>query len=306
MRKIINAACAQLASAKTAEKSVDKLLTTVQEQSDFDLIVFPEFYLSSIDKATLKRISQFVSELRVGVVFGAIEEEGGKRYDTAYFVDYDRVYKYRKTHVHWTESFEPGRSLDVFETSLGRVGMLVCYDSTFIETTRVLALKGAEIVVVVAAVPAVFDVKISLIRIQATAAENQVFIVYVNKPMSEMCSGNSMIVNPKGRVISSAGSVETVVTGVMNSRDLKEWREQEHIFPFRRPELYGALLEKPVAEEPGGSEDKFRKTSALRRKARKAQSAQAGNRSGPDNRTKLERKPADSAKAEAQQSDRSK
>jgi predicted amidohydrolase len=127
--------------------------------------------------------------------------------------------------------------------------MLVCYDSTFIETSRVLALKDAEIIVIIAAVPAEFDVKVSLIRIQANAAENQVFIIYVNKPIKEFCSGNSMLVNPKGRVIASAGSVETIITGLFDYHDLKEWREQEHIFPFRRPELYKPLIEQIQVHE---------------------------------------------------------
>jgi predicted amidohydrolase len=197
----------------------------------------------------LEEIHTFASRQRLSVVAGGIEKEGRRTYDTAFLFDYDKRHKYRKTHVHWTEKFTPGDELPVFDTSLGKIGMLVCYDSTFIETSRVLALAGAEIIVIVAAVPAYFDVKISLIRIQANAAENQVFIVYVNKPMAEMCSGNSMIVNPKGRIVSCAGSVDTVITGILARDDLQQWREQEHVFPYRRPELYGAIIEKPVEQK---------------------------------------------------------
>lgn len=241
MKKVVKVACAQAGSEKTEKKTLNKLLSVIDENSDSDLIVFPEFYFASVNQEMIDTIMTLIDQVRVSVVFGAIEKEGDETYDTAYFLEYDKVYKYRKTHVHWTEDFKPGNTLEVFNTSLGKVGMLVCYDSTFIETSRVLALEGAEIIVIIAAVPAYFDVKISLVRIEANAAENQVFIVYVNKPMQELCSGNSMVVNPKGRIISSAGSVETTITGLLNYDDLKEWREQEHIFPFRRPELYGLL-----------------------------------------------------------------
>jgi omega-amidase len=244
MKKIVKVACAQVGSERTDKKSLEKLLSLIESNSDSDLIVFPEFYFKSITQEMLDRIITLVDQTRIAVVLGAVEKEGDHTYDSAYLLEYDKVHRYRKTHVHWTEDFKPGDRLEVFSTSLCKLGMLVCYDSTFIETSRVLALEGAEIIVIIAAVPAYFDVKISLIRIQANAAENQVFIIYVNKPIKELCNGNSMIVSPKGRVISSAGSVETTITGALNYDDLKEWREQEHIFPFRRPELYGSLTAK--------------------------------------------------------------
>ena len=248
MKKIVKVACAQAASEKTEKKSLEKLLSIIEENSDSDLIVFPEFYFKSISQKMLDKIMSLIDQTRIAVVFGAVEKEGQHSYDSAYLLEYDKIHRYRKTHVHWTEDFKPGDRLDVFGTSLGKLGLLVCYDSTFIETSRVLALAGAEIIVIIAAVPAYFDVKISLIRIQANAAENQVFIIYVNKPIKELCSGNSMIASPKGRVISSAGSVETIITGVLNYDDLKEWRQQERIFPFRRPELYGSLVTKDAAQ----------------------------------------------------------
>jgi predicted amidohydrolase len=259
MKKIVKVACAQAGSERTEKKSLEKLLSLIETNSDSDLIVFPEFYFKSISREMLDRIRTLIEQTRIAVVFGAVEQENQHSYDSAYLLEYDKVHRYRKTHVHWTEDFKPGNDLEAFNTSLGKLGMLVCYDSTFIETSRVLALDGAEIIVIIAAVPAYFDVKISLIRIQANAAENQVFIIYVNKPIKELCSGNSMIVSPKGRVISSAGSVETTITGVLNYDDLKEWRQQEHIFPFRRPELYDSLSTKSTAKSSGKKNNRNKK-----------------------------------------------
>ncbi len=243
MRKLIKVACAQVRSEKSDEKSLDKLLSILDKKSECDLIVFPEFYFSQMNKKIINGISDYVSQNRITVIFGGVEREGEKLYDSAYCIEFDRIFRYRKTHVHWTEKFDPGKKLEVFETSLGKIGILICFDSTFVETSRVLALLGAEIIVIIAASPAYFDVKISLVRIQANACENQVFIIYVNKPLKDGCSGNSMIVNAKGRTISSAGSVETIITGDLNSEDLREWREMEHIFPNRKPHLYNPIIE---------------------------------------------------------------
>jgi len=40
----------------------------------------------------------------------------------------------------------PGRGFPVFQTDIGRIGIIICYDSWFPETTRLLALKGAELI----------------------------------------------------------------------------------------------------------------------------------------------------------------
>ena len=59
------------------------------------------------------------------------------------------VGKYRKVHPYWPEELQgcsPGDDLPVFKTDFGTVGIFICYDSWFAETTRLLALKGAEII----------------------------------------------------------------------------------------------------------------------------------------------------------------
>jgi predicted amidohydrolase len=248
MKNETRVACAQTHPAETREETVKKFMDICKDNSRCSMIVFPELYFPEVDHELLERIRAFAAECRLTLVFGGIEKEDGKVYDTAWLVEYDRICKYRKTHVHWTEDYEQGSELPVFDTSIGKVGLLVCYDSTFIETSRILALKGAEIIVILAAVPARFDVKISLCRIQANAMENQVFIIYVNKPIDDQCNGNSMIVNPKGRTIACAGSVEVVITGQMHGQDLIQWRQEERIFPFRRPELYSLLSKRQERE----------------------------------------------------------
>ena len=56
---------------------------------------------------------------------------------------------YRKTHLHWPEyrdGVTPGDEYPVFETDFGTIGLMICYDSWWPESARVLALRGAHIV----------------------------------------------------------------------------------------------------------------------------------------------------------------
>lgn len=63
--------------------------------------------------------------------------------------------RYRKTHLVLTEGFYhfPGTEFPVFDTALGKVGLYVCYDMCFPEVTRILANKGAELLISVTGWP---------------------------------------------------------------------------------------------------------------------------------------------------------
>jgi len=79
------------------------------------------------------------------------EREGDLVFNTAILIDRkgDLVGKYRKAHPYWPEEVEgcsPGEDFPVFRTDFGNVGIIICYDSWFAETIRLLALKGADII----------------------------------------------------------------------------------------------------------------------------------------------------------------
>ena len=85
-------------------------------------------------------------------VLGCIyERDGDLLFNTAFLLDRagELVGTYRKVHLYWPEEREgisPGDSFSVFDTDLGKVGVMTCYDSWFPETARILGLKGAEII----------------------------------------------------------------------------------------------------------------------------------------------------------------
>src|SRR5437764_2931123 len=105
----------------------------------------------ALDGPELARIQQIAGPT---VVCAGFTEEGG--YSSAVCVTGAGVLgHHRKVHLPPSErdAFRPGDGFAAFDTPLGRVGMLICYDKVFPEAARTLALDGAEIVASLSAWP---------------------------------------------------------------------------------------------------------------------------------------------------------
>ncbi|MBN2517782.1 MAG: carbon-nitrogen hydrolase family protein [Candidatus Altiarchaeota archaeon] len=253
----------KIAIAQTSAKPKDldyntgKVIRIIRENKDADLILFPELVLQghhhkpskeydsqSIDVGTLERIQEVCKECMAATVVGALEVIEGKHYNCAFYIDENKVDRYIKTHVHWTEEFTPGDQLRCINTRIGKLGMLICFDSAFTEMGRCLALMGAKVFAVIGVVPTEFNEKYMTRRLQAMATDNQVFVLYANKWKKDVYNGGSCIIGPRGSIIKQLGDGEGILRAEIDMDDVDSWREEEKIYRCRRPELYGKILEK--------------------------------------------------------------
>ena len=102
--------------------------------------------------------------------------------------------------------FLPGDSFDVFETELGKLSVLLCYDMEYPEPARIAALKGADMILC----PAAWSRKAAH-RWRVETAANALFnLVYVagSNFLDENCCGNARIVGPDGAVIAEGYTTE--------------------------------------------------------------------------------------------------
>lgn len=171
---------------------------------------------------------------------------------------------HHKMHIPLSEKqfFYPGNTAEVFKTELGNIGLQICYDVRFPEHTRILALKGAEII----CVPwGIFVVRSSVAdgtklnlptdalihRSYTRAQENGVFFISCNGSGYQGDSqfiGYSCIAGPNGTIIgSSQTSEEDVIQAKLIEEELVSYRSTLTLFRDRRPELYG-LICKPLSE----------------------------------------------------------
>ena len=142
------------------------------------------------------------------------EKEGDRLYISLSVMEQsgELLATYRKSFVWGKEknSFTPGeRVYQAIDTSLGKIGVLICYDIEFPEPARLLALQGAELIVV----PSVWSIDAETrwdIQLPARALDNTVFILGVNTVGEGSC-GKSKLVAPNGKVLCQAPREETCV-----------------------------------------------------------------------------------------------
>ncbi|HEY3709439.1 MAG TPA: carbon-nitrogen hydrolase family protein [Amycolatopsis sp.] len=102
----------------------------------------------------IRRLAAIAGDLVVTA--GYCERDGDRRYNSAVCVSGDGVLgHHRKVHQPLSEnaSYGAGAGFAAFDTPVGRLGMMICYDKAFPESARALALDGAQIVICMSAWP---------------------------------------------------------------------------------------------------------------------------------------------------------
>ena len=104
-----------------------------------------------------------------------------------------------------------------------------------------LLLKGADLIVNISAVPGEFPVDYMWRRFVGAAIYNQVFVVYANRA-GRFFSGHSAVFSPQGDILVSSGSKETIIEANIDLNEVHRWRNEEQIYPNRRPLLYREIV----------------------------------------------------------------
>ena len=146
--------------------------------------------------------------------------------------------------------FRPGPGYPVFDTAVGRLGVLICYDRWFSEAWRLLALAGAEVVCVPnASSGVVSDLFVPSMR--TWAAQNVLYAVAVNRAGDEHVGdaathyyGLSCVTSPRGKVLAEAPEGEpALISAEIDLEDVAKARHDHTMYRDRRPELYGPLAQ---------------------------------------------------------------
>ena len=193
-------------------------------------------------------------------------DEAGHIYNTAYVFDRSgrQVARHRKMHLFdidvkggqrfmESETLTAGDSVTTFETEFGTFGLCVCYDFRFPEIGRLMALRGAQVIVV----PAAFNMTTGPahweIMFRSQAVNNQVFAVGTapsRDPSASYTSwAHSIVVDPWGRVVNMMDEAEGVYVGELDLSTVQEIRDQLPLLKHRRTDVY-RLEEKERKREP--------------------------------------------------------
>jgi predicted amidohydrolase len=257
--KLINAAAIQF---NVKQGDVDANLAYVraalQRAADIgaNLVVLPEMWSSGFAYKNLnelaghtagivKELVKLSQELKLVIVGSMPEPHGKKVFNTVYVADNGRLAgTYRKLHLFSLlgedKAFDSGDAWLLADTSIGKVGVIICYDLRFPELSRRLALEGADVICVPAQWPKPRQEHWRTL-LRARAIENQLFVVACNAcgPIGKLdLFGMSMIIDPKGEVLAEAGEAECEIAAQLDMQTMTDWRAQIPCFNDRRPELY--------------------------------------------------------------------
>ncbi|MEU2777122.1 nitrilase family protein [Streptomyces sp. NPDC007162] len=207
------------------------------------------------DGPSTRFLTSLCARLGVHLAAGIAEREGDRLYNSAILLSPDgHLGTYRKVHLWDNENtiFEPGDlGLPVFDTALGRLGMLVCYDAWFPEAFRALALQGVDAVCLPTnwvPIPGQQPGKpaMALSLCQAAAHVNSIHVIAADRVGTERGQpfiGQSVIVGPTGWPLTEpAGSQDPEI--VLATADLtagprvRRWNTHNDPLANRRPEVY--------------------------------------------------------------------
>lgn len=194
----------------------------------------------------------------IAIVYGYPEYNPvGKPFNAAQAIGADgtRLANYRKSHLFGDmdrAQFSPGdRAARVFEWLGWRLGLLICYDVEFPETVRLLALQGADAVLVPTANMAGFD-EVPRLLVPARACENRLYVAYANACGTESTlryGGLSTVSAPDGAILTVCDADQDLRSATLSRQTLTRACATSQL-ASRRPDLYAPLTDRPVPCQP--------------------------------------------------------
>ena len=250
------------------KKNVKKAATLLSRVSDAT-IVLPELFntgylfrnegeLASLAENirggyTIGEMKKVAKKQRLHLVFGMAQKYKGGYYNSAVFVSPGgKVEVYQKVHLFDRERlfFKRGNALKVVSVEGAKLGLLLCFDWIFPEVSRVLTLRGAQVL----CHPSNLVLPYAQSAMKTRCIENGVFTVTANRIGTERrgtitlaFTGGSQIVDPKGNVLVSAGDrseslkVIDINVGEANNKNVTP---NNNIIEDRVPAVYAAITRK--------------------------------------------------------------
>jgi beta-ureidopropionase len=190
-----------------------------------------------LDGPYIKKACNLADELNIFFVFGFLEFRDTKLYNTTILIDPDGdiIGRYSKTHfaegyLVKPEIYTPGDEYPVFDTPFGKIGIIICYDRQLPEPARILALKGAQILIVPANGSYTNEYGWNTVLMRTRAYENKFPVIFCN-PFQ------SLLIDQKGNINAIGNAGEIVYFEVNTSPENYEGR-----FRNRRSETYKEIL----------------------------------------------------------------
>lgn len=270
IKNSMKVAIVQFKASTNKEANLKKITDFISKaaKNKAKLVAFPEFMMfytsSSQSPKQLASLAEtikgnFVStivktakENHIQVV-GSFYEKSSKRdkvYDTSFVVDKSGkvISTYRKIHLYDALGFRESDKMTSgskiakpVKTSIGKLGMMICYDLRFPEMSRSLAAAGSEILVAPSAwVKGDMKEEHWLTINKTRAIENGCYVVAPDQVGNIYC-GRSVIVDPYGKVLVDMKKKQGIAYADIDLKKIKQTRKVLPLLKNRRTDVYPTL-----------------------------------------------------------------
>lgn len=242
---IVPASVVQLKEDITAQGYYSKVkeIVPMMAAQGAKIIVFPELTDDTADyEGTIEQLKDLSVKNDIVIVSGLTKTVNKIKYRLSLLADpRGEVKKYVKTHIDLQEMgyFQPGQEIPVFETLYGNIGIIMGYEGIIPEISRILMLKGADLICWQPSFVPDYHSLFACTR----AVENRVYMAVSNKWGNKSC-GLSMLINPNGQIICSAFKEGDQVVSAqldLSSARTKTAGSGTDIVDNRLPESFGKL-----------------------------------------------------------------
>jgi len=266
----MKAAIVQFKASTDKQTNLKKIISYIQKAASKNakLCAFPEFMMfytnskqtskqlaslaETINGNFVTTIAQAAKENRIQII-GSFYEKSRKKdrvYDTSFVIDNSGkvISTYRKIHLYDALGFKesnkmvPGSKITKpVNTTLGKTGMMICYDLRFPEMARSLAASGAEILVVPSAWVKGNMKEEHWITINKTRAiENGCYVIAPDQVGNIYC-GRSLVVDPYGKILLDMKKKQGIGYVDIDLNKVKQTRKILPLLKNRRTDIYSTL-----------------------------------------------------------------
>lgn len=228
-----------------------------ENKTNFDLAI-------TIDSKEVKHFRNLAKELKIVLILPIFEKSNNSKFYNSILVlenSGEITGHYRKLHIPYDPGFyekfyfTPGdKGYVVCNTSVGKIGVLICFDQWFPEAARACTLQGAELIVFPTAIGRdenepeniyneQLEAWININRSHAIA--NNIYVLVANRIGGEgrlNFWGNSFLVNPYGKIIFQSGYEEEIFSSEIDFDLIKNCRDVWTFIRDRRKDTYSSLV----------------------------------------------------------------
>lgn len=266
-------ALAQIKINESPDKNLEKTLKLIEAaaKNGAQLICFPELqlntffpqyegkdvvdYAMSINDEKIKKIREKCSEYKIIAIPNVYLKEDNKYFDASLVIGMDGEILGTSKMVHIVscdqfyeqDYYSPSDTgFKVYDTPLGKIGVIICFDRHIPESFRVCALKGADLIIIPTANVKGEPLEMFEWEIKIPAIQNNVFVVMCNRVGKEGnmdFAGQSMVVDPSGDTIIKADDNEQIVYADIDISKVVKCRNERPYISLRRPDVYSKICD---------------------------------------------------------------